>query len=280
LVSILFLGGVALIKPLFEEIAKAEEILKREKQLLQDRVQYTEEELHLARQIQRGLLPKKPPCLEGFEIAGVSWPAEWTSGDYFDYIPMEDGSVTIVVADASGHGTGPALLMCSTRAFLRGLSHVYSDVGSILTLANRAVAADVRHERFVTAFLANINPAARSFTYAAAGHDGLLIEPDGTFTELRSKAPPLGTLDDMKIERYGPTPLRSGQMLLLLTDGIPETQSPGGQQFGMHRATQLVYESRNLPPDEILQSLHQAICKFSGDAPPTDDITAVLVKVA
>ncbi|MCH7729228.1 MAG: PP2C family protein-serine/threonine phosphatase [Planctomycetes bacterium] len=277
--SILFLGGVALIRPLFEEIAKAEEILKREKQLLETRVQETEEELLLARRIQQDLLPSESPNLAGFEIAGISRPAEWTSGDYFDYIMLEDGSVIIVVADVSGHGTGPALLMSSTRAFLRGITHSCVDVGTILTLANRAIADDVRHGRFVTAFLANIDPHSRSMTYAAAGHVGFLIDTDGTVTELHSNAPPLGALRDTQIDRVGPIQLREGQILLLLTDGIPETQSSEGEQFGMDRAIQLVYEKRGLPVDKILLALYRATARFSDEAPQNDDITAVLVRV-
>jgi len=106
LVSVLFVAGIALIEPLFVELHRAEQLLKRDKKQLEQVVRRNEDDFRVARQIQDNLFPEEAPDIEGYDVAGALIPAEWTSGDYYDYIPMHDGSVAVVVADVSGHGIG------------------------------------------------------------------------------------------------------------------------------------------------------------------------------
>src|SRR5829696_1272767 len=107
-----------------------------------------QEQLQVAREIQQRLFPKSAPALAGYDIAGVSYPAEETGGDYFDYLPMMNGALGVIVADVTGHGIGPALLMAETRAYLRTLAANREDIGEILTSANRILAEDVGEERY------------------------------------------------------------------------------------------------------------------------------------
>jgi PAS domain S-box-containing protein len=133
-------------------------------------IRESQEQFRVAREIQQRLFPKSAPVLEAFDIAGATYPAEATGGDYFDYLPMLNDRWGIIVADVTGHGVGPALLMAETRAYLRILAGRREDVGEILTRANSVLAEDVGSERFVTLFLARLDPRDRALVYASAGH--------------------------------------------------------------------------------------------------------------
>ncbi|MDP6722176.1 MAG: PP2C family protein-serine/threonine phosphatase, partial [Pirellulaceae bacterium] len=272
-------GGVGLIEPLFIEIAQAEDLLKKEKERLEGVVQENEEELLLARRIQQRLLPEKSPSIPGFDIAGSSSPAEWTSGDYFDYMPMSDGTLSIVIADVSGHGTGPALLMTTTRSYLRALAQSHNDIGQILTIANRAIADDVDQGRFVTVFLAQLCPKQRTLRFTSAGHDGILLGMNGETQALDFGGPPLGAVADSVIQTADPIELQPGNILLLVSDGIPEAESPSRELFGNERMIQTIRENRDKSAREIVDLLLKTVRKFAGDQPQRDDITAVIVKV-
>jgi sigma-B regulation protein RsbU (phosphoserine phosphatase) len=279
MMSVFFLGGVALIQPLFLQMARAQSLLKQEKLALENVVRETEDELRLARAIQQNLLPKESPNVPGFDIAGASIPAVWTSGDYFDFLSFQDGSMAVAIADVSGHGTGPALLMSATRAFLRALAVSHCDVGKILTIANKTISEDVSEGRFVTLFLARVDPLARQLNYASAGHDGFLIDTAGEVKTMRSDAPPLGAVPGVAFDAMPPVEMKPGDIVLLVSDGIPETESPQGEQFGDNRTVEVVYSNRHKPSAEIVDCLLERVRQFAGNAPQQDDITAVVIKV-
>jgi PAS domain S-box-containing protein len=106
------------------------EIMKRQEQ---------EIEMHLASLVQEKLYPQQPPCVEGFDIAGATFPAEVTCGDYYDFITMPNDSLGIAIGDVSGHGLGPALVMAQTRAYLRSLSQTNGNLPAILCRLNQAL---------------------------------------------------------------------------------------------------------------------------------------------
>src|SRR5438132_447490 len=173
-----------------DQIKEQAELLRRleqqehERQLAQANerweAQRLHEEIRLARKIQQKLFPVAPLPTLGFDISGVSCPAEATGGDYFDYIPMRDGGLGVVIGDVSGHGFGPALLMAELRAYLRAFLLTRTDVGEIVGLLNRALADDAPEGHFATLLLARLDPANRSFVYASAGHmPGYILAPSG-----------------------------------------------------------------------------------------------------
>lgn len=278
-ISIFTLIGVALIDPLFRDIARAKEVLEGEKLQLQSVVQSTEEELRLAREVQQQFFPSSPPALEGYEIAGASIPAEATGGDYYDFFPMRNGCVGIAVGDVSGHGMGPALLMAVTRAYLRPLALTQDDLGKILTSANRFIADDVKGKRFVTLFLGQLEAARQSFAYAGAGHRGYVIEKSGRVKTLDSTGLPLGMDRDARIARGPEVTLKPGDIVLLLTDGILEQRSQTGELFGIERALEIVRTGRDKPAKAILDNLFRAVREFADATPQGDDLTAVVIKV-
>jgi sigma-B regulation protein RsbU (phosphoserine phosphatase) len=240
-----------------------------------------EVQLIAAQRIQQHLLPKAPPSLPGFDIAGALYPMEFAAGDHFDYLTMADGSVGIVVGDVAGHGFASALLMASTRALLR--SHVQngSDAGQILQRTNGVLCREMEVDRFVTMIFARLDPQQRSLSYASAGHPtGHVIGPSGKAKScLESTSLPLGVLAETEFPTIGPVPLDDGDVVLMLTDGALDVPSPAGDAFGPERAIAVVHENRSRPAREIVDNLYRAIRDFGDHQPPVDDVTLVVIKV-
>ncbi len=239
-----------------------------------------QEQFRVAREIQQRLFPKSAPACPGFDIAGASFPAEATGGDYFDYLPMLHDRLGIIVGDVTGHGVGPALLMAETRAYLRVLAGRREDVGEILTRANGILAEDVGTERFITLFLGRLDPKTRGLVYASAGHPAGYVLDAGSAIKatLKRTGLPLGMRPDT---RYLPAPeitLQPGELVLLLTDGIEETTAPDGTLFGLDRTLEVVRSCRAQPAQEIVQALYTAARAFSSHTPQIDDITTIVIK--
>lgn len=240
-----------------------------------------QEQFRVAREIQQRLFPKTAPGVHGFDLAGVTYPAEATGGDYFDYLQMPNNGIGIVVADVTGHGVGPALLMAETRAYLRTLAANREDLGEILTAVNRILAEDIGGERYVTLFLGRLEPNSRRFVYASAGHPtGYVIGPGGEVKKhLKRTAVPLGIRPDTRYAGDASVDLATGDIVLLLTDGIEETMAPDETLFGIERTLDVVRSHRDKPAREILEELYRTVREFSRHAPQIDDVTAILFKV-
>jgi PAS domain S-box-containing protein len=249
-----------------------------------DRIRAREQEakLRFAREIQQTFFPAAAPRLPGFEVGGASYPAEATGGDYFDYIPLGDGTVLFAIGDASGHGFGAALLMAETRAGLRALIGIRTDLSEILALLNRALVGETAEAHFVTLLLARLDPSTRSFTYASAGHSAAYVfDPAGVVkATVESGAPPLGIALDLHTHNPIKTvSLDPGDLILLLTDGIEEAHSPEGTLFGIHRCLDVVRACRHEKAGIIVERVCSAARAFSRNAPQFDDITVVVIKV-
>ena len=245
----------------------------------EDAVRDTSEEFRAAQEIQRRLYPGQSPTLPGFDIAGALYPAKATAGDYFDYIPMLGDCLGVVVGDVSSHGMGPALLMSETRACLRTLAQVHTDVGEILTRANRLLAADADDFHFVTLAMARLDPRDRSMVYASAGQRGYLLRSGIEAIVLDSTSLPLGVRADTVVPAASSIMLQPGDLITFFTDGVAEAESPGRVRFGVARALQTIRSDRDKPAAEIIESLHQQVLGFCRSQPPSDDVTIVVVKV-
>jgi sigma-B regulation protein RsbU (phosphoserine phosphatase) len=238
-------------------------------------------DLQAAREIQQRLFPSDAPDLPGFDIAGASFPAGDTGGDYYDFIPMLQGSIGLVVGDVSGHGFGPALIMANTRAYLRALSLTCSGVGDILTRANAALREDTADEHFVTLLFAALHPQDRTLVYASAGHNpGYVLSCTCEVrAELRSTEIPLGISSEAVFKTVPPIPLTSGDVLLLFTDGVVEARGPDKSDFGTDRMIDVIRENRERPAKDIVDAIYRAAREFADDQPQKDDITVLLAKV-
>ena len=259
----------------------SEAVQRRERKRAEEELRINQEQFRVAREIQQRLFPKSSPQSAVFDIAGASYPAEATGGDYFDYLSMADGCLGIVVADVTGHGVGPALLMAETRAYLRTLAMNASDAGDILTRTNRVLAEDVDFERFVTVILVRLDPRSQSLNYASAGHpSGYVLDGAGDVkATLKRLGVPLGIQLDLEYAVSPVISLSAGDIVLLLTDGIEEAMSPDDAFFGVDPILDVVRAHSERTAREIVQALFQAVRDFSHDLPQLDDLTVVVVKV-
>jgi PAS domain S-box-containing protein len=237
-------------------------------------------EFQLARAIQQGLLPKAPPVLAGFAIAGATHPTQETGGDYYDFIPMSDGHWGIAIGDASGHGIGAALLISETRAYLRALALTHTDPGTVLRLLNYRLAEDMSTDHFVTVLFARLCPLTRSLVYSNAGHwPGYVLDAQGEVKlVLNSTNLPLGLDPTGDFSNGPPITLDPGDLVFLLSDGIVEAPSANGSPFNLDRAIEVVRAHRHHPPGELVAALLDQVREWSQSA-LADDMTAVVIKV-
>ncbi|HEV7999081.1 MAG TPA: SpoIIE family protein phosphatase [Planctomycetaceae bacterium] len=257
---------------------ESRERLQKEYRHEKERRLELEAALQVARDIQQNLLPSAAPAAAGFDIAGVCLPAEATGGDFFDYLPAADGTLGLVVGDVSGHGIGPALLAAETRAYIRALSRIGSDVGQITTTVSKLLWEDTAGHRFATLFLAWLDPRLRTLTYAGAGHCAYIVHESGDFTLLNSQCPPLGVFENTVATTSEPMFLRHGDILLLATDGLFDVRGQATQHFGKDRCIGLVHAYRSNPAEKIVDGILHAARRFAQNGPLADDLTLVVVK--
>jgi len=240
----------------------------------------TEEEFRIAGEIQNVLYPKTAPAPRGYDIHGSSNPAQAAGGDYFDFVPLADGRIGIGIGDVSGHGLGPALLMASTRAYLRAIAATHADAGQILAKLNRALAHDVGDERFVTLCLVLLDPKDRTLVYANAGHPhGYVLDHNGEIRSiLESMTPPLGVIPDCEFPAGVALTLNPGDLVLLMTDGILEAFDPEGMPFGIARVLEVARAHRTEPAHAIVEAVLRAALHCTRGDPPIDDLTAIVIK--
>ena len=242
--------------------------------------QEQEFQLRIAHELQQRYYKVKA-AVPGFDIAGATYSAVQTNGDYFDFIPMKDGSIGMVIGDVSGHGVGAALIMAQTRAYLRAFAKVESDPGILLTWLNNELAADLDQVHYVTLVLARLNPKENILDYASAGHlPTYLLNSTGEVRHiLKSTGIPLGVMRDYKFPKGESTKLEAGDILFFLTDGITEAQALDETEFGFDQALEIVKRNRNQPAKKIMEQLYQAVRSFSQNKLQEDDITTIICKV-
>ena len=250
---------------------------RRSEQMLLER----DSQLIAAQRIQEYMLPQDAPKISGFDIAGSLIAAEFAAGDYFDYLRMRDGSLLIVVGDVAGHGFSSALGMAITSAHLRSFVEHHSDVEEILNHTNAILCKETEESRFVTLFLLQLEPAMRTFSYLNAGHPtAFLLNASGDVRlTLHSTSLPLAVTPDAEFPVNPPENLEPGDLILMVTDGIQEARDPDGTLFGTDRMLEIVRANLARPAREIITTLQQVVCDFTGRRQPEDDITCVIVRL-
>ncbi len=255
--------------------AKLEQGRMREEAMARKKV---DQELDLARHIQQGLLPGFPPEIDGYEVHGNNLPSRQVSGDLFGWWPRSDGRWLFCLADVSGKGLGPGLLMASLQATLEAWTERDLSTGDLAFQLSKMLARHTDGRRFVTAFLALLDPLTGELTYTNAGHNpALFIRPDGTFQTLEAQGLPLAMLPG---NPYGEATLQlaSGDLLLVYTDGITEAADPQDEEFGVEALTTLAVQQRHQPLPALDAALLGELDRFTQGAPYLDDRTLLMLR--
>jgi sigma-B regulation protein RsbU (phosphoserine phosphatase) len=243
-------------------------------------IQEREVQLRLARQIQQKFY-RAAPTVQGFDVAAAAYPAYETSGDYFDFITLPHNRLGIAVGDVEGHGFGSALVMALTRAYVHSFASMGLEVDQILAQVNRMLVDDLGDGCFVTLMFASLDLGTRSLVYAGAGHiPGYVLSTSGAVEHtLESSGPPLGLFPNVRFSRNPPIRLCPGQLLVLLTDGITESVSPDGKEWGARGALNYLVHHRDRPAKQLVDGLYHQALRFRCNEPQKDDITSVIVKL-
>ncbi len=264
-----FYGGALLLVLLVLEIA--------------DRV-VMKRDLEIARDIQRWLLPTKPPAIPGLAIAFATRAANTVAGDYYDVFARgapdaADSRFILSVADVAGKSIPAALLMATFQASLRTLATTPSTLTDLVSGMNRYACTNSQSGlRFTTAFLAEFNPADGSLAYINAGHNApILRRGNGSVERLTIGGVPLGILAEGSYQS-DTVKLQSGDWLIIFTDGLVEAMNARDEEYGEPRLLEVLNDSASVQPDELLSRIMVSADTFVGTTPQHDDITCMLVK--
>jgi serine phosphatase RsbU (regulator of sigma subunit)/pSer/pThr/pTyr-binding forkhead associated (FHA) protein len=253
--------------------AKIENVRLLEESLEKRRM---EEDMRMAAEIQTGLLPREAPGVPGWDLAGCNRPCRTVGGDYYDFA-MEGRRLLLALGDVSGKGTGAALLMTVLRAAVRGhwTDPLLSDA---VARINRTVCQNVPSSKYVTFFLAALDPATGRLDYVNAGHNPpLLVREDGTVDKLSDGGLVLGLFESVVYDG-GRVEMRTGDTLVIYSDGVTETWDPDGEEYGEESLLALAVRDRRLGAEALQNSILQAIERFEAGARATDDRTIVVLK--
>lgn len=234
------------------------------------------EELRQAQEIQRGLLPKQIPQLNGFEITGAWEPAKVVGGDYYDVIPITKDKLALCIADVSGKGISAALLMANVQAAVRTFATDIAPPSRVCAQLNSVLYTNTAVEKFATLFYGILDASTGTLQYTNAGHPRpILIHSDGTTERLENGGALLGVFPNWKYED-AVVELQPGDLLLLFTDGITEAMRQDGEQFGEDRMIAAIINSGEQSLAQMQAQLFRQIKSFC-DSHISDDATLVLL---
>jgi sigma-B regulation protein RsbU (phosphoserine phosphatase) len=266
-----FWGGAVLFVLLMLEVA--------------DRV-VMKRDLEIARDIQRWLLPAKPPQVRGLDIAFAARPANTVAGDFYDVFARPamnsaEPHFLLAVADVAGKSIPAALLMATFQASLKTLSETSCSLADLVTGMNHYACTNSQSGlRFTTAFLAEFDPVSRTLTYINAGHNApILRRSTGAIERLSDGGLPLGMWPDKSYEA-GNVTLQPGDWLVVFTDGVVEAVNASDEEYGEQRLLNVLQAGVTATPDQLLRRVMSDLDAFVGPTPQHDDVTCMLVKAA
>ena len=238
-----------------------------------------EKEMALAREIQLTLLPEHLPEIPGYSVFAANEASRAVSGDFYEFQGRDEGDEqVIVIADVSGKGMAASLLAASFDALLMGPIEVGYSTDEICAKVSRRLFMKTPPERYVTAFIAALDPASGRLTYTNAGHNpGLLFRADGSVERLEASGMPLGLFPIVEYDKVETT-LARGELLLLYTDGITEAANPKGDEFGLERLQAAVAKYTQEPLVAVAVAIETAVEVFADGTPFGDDRTMVLLR--
>ncbi len=242
--------------------------------------QKLERDLSLARDIQQSLLPKHPPTIDGYDIAGFNQPADATGGDCYDYFEAAAGRTAFLIADATGHGIGPALLVSQFRAMVRAIASRETNIANTMCRVNALLTGNIPNGMFVTSFLGTLDATAGTINYVSAGQGPLLVYRRETneAIQLEATTVPLGILEDFPCDVPAPIKLNRGDMLMLVTDGFLEWFNEENAPYGVERLFDVVRNNPQASASSTISLIRESIATFSEGTEQLDDLTAIIIQ--
>lgn len=239
-------------------------------------------ELELATKVQQALLPQQAPEVPGLELAAFSRPADIVGGDYFDFFRFRDGAHGLAIGDVAGKGMSASLLMASLQASLHTLAPDYDSPADVVRRLNLLFCHSIHLTKFVTLFVARIDPQTGQLTYCNAGHNPPLLlraasNGRGPLSTLQPTGAAIGLVEEFEfgVETVGLAP---GDVLLLYTDGVTEAINPQAEEFGQERLVELVRQGSDWSAQSLVRAVRQGLQEFTGGQPLADDTTIVACK--
>ena len=235
-----------------------------------------EQELQTARSIQHAFLPRNVPALPGWQFAPYYQPAREVGGDFYDFLPFEDGRLGLVIGDVTGKGIPAALVMATVHTMLRTAVQGIISPGEVLARVNELLADDIPPGMFVTCFFALLNPKSGHIHYSNAGHEPPFRQHRGEAAELWATGMPLGMMPGTRYEEHEIT-LAPGDSLLFYSDGLVEAHNPGKEMFGFPRLQQILSKHSDGVP--LIDVLLGELQRFTGDEwEQEDDVTMLTLQ--
>ena len=240
-------------------------------------------DLEIARDIQRILLPSEAPAIDGFQISGINVPARQVSGDYFDYIQVDQDRLGVAIADVSGKGVPASLIMAICRSVLRAEAARNPSPADVLRKVNRQLYPDIKEDMFISMAYLILGRQQDGVTLARAGHDAPLWYKRQSQTVMPVKSPGMvvgidsGSVFDRLTVDFA-VPLERNDCLVLYTDGVTETLNSEEDEFGVDRMMQSVRASANDSAQAIVKRIIEDVREFTGSVPQNDDMTLIAIR--
>ncbi len=236
-------------------------------------------ELSQAAEIQRGLLPAEAPNIPGLDIGGQNLPCRGVGGDYYDYFAMSDGRVGFVVADVAGKGMPAAMMMSNMQAHMQVLTEALANPAQIVKRLNKSVAARCPANRFITFFMALVDPQTGEVEYCNAGHNPpLLVRATGEVEMLEGGGMILGIYGGADYESFKIS-MQPGDMLAMFSDGVTEACACGTEEeFGEKRLGDLIFENRTRRASDIIDAVMGSLSSWAHGQHYADDVTIVVIR--
>jgi serine phosphatase RsbU (regulator of sigma subunit)/pSer/pThr/pTyr-binding forkhead associated (FHA) protein len=235
-------------------------------------------ELDQAAEIQRSFLPAAAPEVAGADLAGYNAACRTVGGDYYDFFTYPNGRVAMVLGDVSGKGMPASLMMMGLQARVQVLADEPQNLAATINRLNKITCKNCPSNRFITFFIALLDPATGELVYCSAGHNPpFIVRADGSVTSLEGGGPPLGILSMANYSEYR-AKVEPGDSLAIYSDGVTEATNAEQEEFGEERFADVLAANRQKSATEIVGAVTKALTDFAAGSPPADDITLMVAR--
>jgi phosphoserine phosphatase RsbU/P len=235
-------------------------------------------QIRLAGDVQRHLIPARPPAVPGLDIAGMYVPCYDVGGDFYDFLPLPDGRLLLSIGDIMGKGVPASLAMASLRSGLRAYAEQFQDVNELVQRVNIMFCHDVVFGEFATIFCASYDPSHRTLTYCNGGHEPAILLQDQKTVSLSEGGTVLG-IDKKTVYQTHTIELHTNDMLILYTDGLADAVNFRRESFGRQRIIEAARNSREMPAEQAAKNILWLMRKYTGLTKRFDDMALVVVKI-